>query len=91
VNVYSLPSFDRALKNLSAPEQSEVLRVARQLPEAFGKPHVHAGLGIRRIGPFFEFRVGLKLRAVFRLNKGDAFLTTVGNHDAIRRWVKDNF
>ena len=90
MNVFSLPSFDRALKQLSASEQAGVFAAARQLPEAFGKPHVHAGLGIRRIGPFYEFRAGLKLRALFRLREGEAFLTTVGNHDDIRRWVREN-
>lgn len=90
MNVYSLPSFDRSLKKLAASEQSAVLSGARQLPDAFGKPHVHAGLGVRRVGPFFEFRAGLKLRVLFRIHEGDAYLVTVGNHDDIRRWVREN-
>ncbi len=90
MNVYSLPSFDRAFRKLTAAEQSLVCGAAERLPDAFGKPHVHAGIGIRRIKSWYEFRAGLKLRVLFRLNEGDAFLAIVGNHDEIARFIRDN-
>ena len=60
------------------------------LPEAFGKPHIHAGLGVRKVGKYFEFRVGLKWRVLFMIRKGDVVLVTVGNHDDIVRFVREN-
>ena len=90
MNVFTLPSFDRAFKKLTSQDQAQVREAATQLPAAFGKPHVHAGLGLRGLGPFLEFRAGLKLRVLFRVNRGDAVLVTVGDHDDIRRYVKEN-
>jgi hypothetical protein len=63
---------------------------AALLSEAFGKPHVHQGLGIRKVGKYFEFRVGLKVRVRFVVWKGDAVLVTVGDHDDIVRFVREN-
>ena len=84
------PSFVRAFKKLSATEQKNMRLRAAELAEVFGRPHLHAGLGIRRLGNFFEFRSGLKIRVLFVLDGGDAVLITAGNHDDIARWIKDN-
>jgi len=78
------------MKRLSAPEQDRVLAAAGQLPEVFGRPHAHAGLGIRRVNRYFEFRCGLDFRVLFVVRAGDAVLVTVGNHDDIRRYAKEN-
>lgn len=67
-----------------------LLATAQRLPEVFGRPHEHSGLSVRRIGTFYEFRVGLHLRVVFLLSKGDAILLTVGNHDEVVRFVREN-
>ena len=90
MKVFGNPGFWRALKRLPEREQTKVLAAARQLPEVFGQPHLHVGLGIRRFGKYFEFRVGLPWRVLFVMRTGDAHLVTVGNHDDIRRFVKSN-
>jgi mRNA-degrading endonuclease RelE of RelBE toxin-antitoxin system len=90
LNVYSRSSFDRALKHLSPEIQQQVLDAARRLPSAFGRPHQHSGLGLRRIGSFYEFRVGLQWRVLFIILKSDAVLLTVGNHNEIVRYVREH-
>jgi len=90
VTVLSRPSFERALKDLSPETQSEVRSTAALLPEAFGKPHIHQGLGVRKVGKYFEFRIGFKWRMLFVIRKGDAVLVTVGDHDNIVRFVREN-
>lgn len=61
-----------------------------QLPAAFGHPHLHSGLGIRRLkGDYFEFRVGRDIRVVFTLQGSTAILRTVGNHDQVRAFLKN--
>ena len=90
MTVLSRPSFERAFKDLTAEIQAEVRSAAALLPEAFGKPHVHQGLGVRKVGKYFEFRVGLKWRVLFVIRKGDAVLVTVGDHDDIVRFVREN-
>ncbi len=83
-------SFARAFKDLPAASQADVREAQSQLANVFGRPHLHAGIGIRRIGQFFEFRAGLKLRVIFLVDQGDAVLLTVGNHDQVARWIRDN-
>jgi hypothetical protein len=89
VNILSKTSFERAFKKQSSERQEEIRGAARRLPEAFKTPHVHSGLGIRRVRNYFEFRVGLDVRVLFSVVEGDAILETVGNHDEIRRFIKE--
>jgi hypothetical protein len=90
VKIFYRPAFARSFKALAPLDQQEVRAAQKQLSEVFGRPHLHVGLGIRRIGKFFEFRAGLKIRVLFVMEAGDAVLVTVGDHDAIRRYVRGN-
>ena len=90
MTILSRPSFDRAFRSLSPEIQAEIRSAAALLPEAFGKPHVHAGLGVRKVGKYFEFSVGVKCRVLFMIRKRDAVLLTVGNHDDLVRLIRDN-
>ena len=87
MTIFTRPSFERAFENLSPEIQAEITAAAGLLPQAFGKPHIHQGLGIRKVSKYFEFRVGLKVRVLFVLRRGDAVLVTVGNHDDIVRFI----
>ncbi len=84
------PSFERAYKKLPAQEQSGVNDALARLEDNFGRPHQHAGICVRSIGKFFECRAGLRLRILFVARGGDLILVTVGSHDKIRAFVKNN-
>jgi hypothetical protein len=60
------------------------------LPRAVGDPHLHAGLGIRKLhgSGIWEARVGLGLRLVFALEPGLVTLVRAGTHDEIRRYLR---
>jgi hypothetical protein len=62
------------------------------LQETFGKPHSHAGIGLRRLtSVFFEFRISRGIRVVFALIKPRTIrLIMTGNHDEVRAWLKEN-
>jgi hypothetical protein len=90
VKIFYRPGFARSFKALTATEQQEVRVAQAQLSEVFGRPHFHVGIGVRRVGNYFEFRAGLKLRVLFVIESGDAVLVTVGNHDDIRRFIREN-
>jgi hypothetical protein len=56
---------------------------------AYGTPHLHAGIGLRRIPPFMECRVNRDLRLVFR-REGDALVFHLcGTHDEVRDFLKN--
>jgi hypothetical protein len=88
--MFRLPSFERAFRRLIPLQQAAVDEVLRQLPDAFGHPHRHAGIGLRPFGRYFECRAGLRLRVLFLVDQGDFFFVTVGNHDQIRAYIKNN-
>jgi hypothetical protein len=61
----------------------------RELPNEFGRPHTHGGLGLRQLKPgCFEVRAGLSVRAALLREGDDLVVVMVGNHDDIRRWLK---
>ncbi len=84
------PSFDRTYNKLTPQQQARVDEAVGRLEKSFGRPHEHAGIGVRPIGHFFECRAGLQLRVLFVARSGDIVLVTVGNHDAIRAYIKAN-
>jgi hypothetical protein len=52
------------------------------LAESFGRPHVHSGLGIRKLSnKLFECRGSLALRFIFQDRPTDLFVSFLGNHD----------
>ena len=84
------PSYQRAFKQLSPPQQTAINATIARLPEVFGRPHLHSGVGIRPFGGFYECRIGRDLRVLFVVDQGDFVLLTAGNHDQVARYIRDN-
>ena len=81
--------FKREACSLSDNQLDQLDAALRLLPDAFGHPHLHSGLGVRRLkSNHFEFRVGRERRVVFTLEGSTAILRMVGNHDDVRRFLK---
>jgi hypothetical protein len=61
----------------------------RKLPQAFGRPHVHSGFGIRQLRPgIYEFRIGLSLRAIF-VRFGEVIeIQMIGSHSEVRIFLR---
>ena len=58
---------------------------------AWGFPHAHQGVGIRKLGlDLFECRAGLQLRMLFKVGKQERELVffEIGDHEEIRRILK---
>jgi hypothetical protein len=88
--IYCQPSFTRRYDRLTPKNRSRVDAAVARLEDAFGRPHLHTGVGIRPFGRYLELRAGLDLRVLFLPEGGDLFLMCVGNHDEIRSYVKGN-
>jgi hypothetical protein len=77
------------LQKLPKAERVECLLALCQLPETFGRPHVHSELGIRKLGKqLFECRGNISLRFIFENRPTDLFVIFLGNHDEIKRLLK---
>ncbi len=82
--------FRAQVKELGKPERVAIGTAINELQEAFGTPHLHRGLGVRKlIGDYFETRVGLGQRLVFKNEQDALVLLFVGDHDAVRDFLRN--
>ena len=75
---------------MPAVDHAAVADALKKLPHQFGRPHLHSGLGIRRLRPdTFEFRASRALRGLFLWRHGEIRVECVGTHDEIRRYLRE--
>ncbi len=78
------------LREASDAELQAVERSCRLAEEAFGRPHKHAGAGLRRLGRNqFECRVGLNRRLVFSREGDTLVFHFAGNHDEVQAYLRN--
>jgi mRNA-degrading endonuclease RelE of RelBE toxin-antitoxin system len=91
VTIYTHNSYLRALKKIPKADHTNINAAIAQLAGTIGNPHQHSGVGVRRLHPgIFEIRVGLRLRVVFTVRADKVFLHTVGDHDQVQDWLRNN-
>lgn len=79
----------RFRQSIPPGQRDEIFATMRAAADACGQPHLHAGLGLRRMPPFMECRCGLALRLIFQ-REGDALVFhRCGTHDEVRRFLKN--
>jgi hypothetical protein len=83
------PSVFARLAGLPRADRDECWDALLQLAETFGQPHVHSGIGIRKLGQaLFECRGNRDLRFLF-LNLDESLeVRFLGTHDEIRRELR---
>ncbi|MCW5549817.1 MAG: hypothetical protein KIT44_12705 [Opitutaceae bacterium] len=79
----------RFLNSIPAARRAEVLAAMKAAGEAYGQPHLHAGVGLRRIRPFMECRCGLDLRLVLQREKDALVFHLCGTHDEVGAFLKN--
>ena len=82
--------FKACLRDARDEELQSVERACRLAEHGFGRPHQHAGVGLRRLGGSrFECRVSVSRRLVF-WREGDALLFDfAGNHDEVQAYLRN--
>ncbi len=69
--------------------QKQVFSAMKAARIVYGQPHLHAGLGLRRIVPFMECRCGLDLRLVFQREGQALIFHLCGTHDEVESFLKN--
>jgi len=83
--------FMRQYGALSEVEQQLCNAAVEALPQAFGHPHQHAGLGLRALRRgVYECRLSQRLRIGFTRHGEVLLLHRVGDHDTIRTWLREH-
>jgi mRNA-degrading endonuclease YafQ of YafQ-DinJ toxin-antitoxin module len=86
VKIQATPRF---LKSIPPARRAEVLAAMKEAAAVFGQPHLHAGLGLRRIVPFMECRCGLDLRLIFQRERDALVFHLCGTHDEVKAFLKN--
>jgi hypothetical protein len=79
----------RFLKSIPADRRAEILAAMKAAAVAYGQPHLHAGVGLRRIPPFMECRCGLDLRLIFQREGQALVFHLCGTHDEVESFLKN--
>jgi mRNA-degrading endonuclease RelE of RelBE toxin-antitoxin system len=82
--------FRRQIRSLKREDRRKIGAAIEVVRAAWGHPHLHAGIGLRKLGrDFYECRSGLQTRLVFELaNDGVLLFHLLANHDEVRRFIK---
>jgi mRNA-degrading endonuclease YafQ of YafQ-DinJ toxin-antitoxin module len=81
--------FRQVVRAYPKPVRVEIGQAIDRVQIALGHPHQHTGLGIRKlVKNYFEVRVGLDLRLVFKVESDSITFTFAGTHDEVRRFLK---
>ena len=79
----------KRLAGLSREDRAGCLQALCDLCETFGRPHVHSGIGIRKLGGnLFECRGNLALRFVFLHRPDPIYVRLLGDHDEVRQFLR---
>jgi mRNA-degrading endonuclease RelE of RelBE toxin-antitoxin system len=82
--------FRLKVKALSKEDRSIIGSTISDIQEAFGNPHVHSGIGVRKLRPrLYEARTDLGQRLLFEDREECLFFFKLGNHDEIRKYLKN--
>lgn len=83
------PRFRKAAGKLSVEDRNQVADTLSALRDGFGFPHLHSGLGIRRLRKgLFECRAGLHWRIILFAEKGRITAYDVMTHDQVKAWLR---
>ena len=84
------PAFRKMLRGYAKEIRAEAGSAISRAQRDFGDPHRHSGLGMRNLpGGYFEVRVHLDIRLVFHDTPAGLLFDFVGDHNAVRRFIKD--
>jgi hypothetical protein len=83
------PDVMKRLGGLPKHERSECLQALCDLFEAFGRPHIHSGIGIRKLRDhIFECRGNRDLRFVFVNRPDSLYMLMLGNHSEVQHFLR---
>jgi hypothetical protein len=85
------PSFDKSVKSFHGEEKEEIRQAAIYTIDVLSRNKtITKGIGLKRLqGNFWETRVGLKARILFRWKEDLVEFVIAGDHDDIRRYLKN--
>jgi hypothetical protein len=79
----------KQLLALPKNERADILLKLLEIGNAFGNPHAHSGLGIRKLrANLFECRARLSLRVAFWSLPDGLWVSLIGSHDEVQKYLR---
>ena len=82
-------SFRRCLRGFPDERMRSILAAMRAAAAAYGRPHLHAGIGLRIIDDFMECRDALDYRLLFQQDGGSLVFRFYGTHGEVRVFLRN--
>jgi Txe/YoeB family toxin of Txe-Axe toxin-antitoxin module len=85
--IYAARRFVTSWRSLDPRLKEKVIDVILAMPDLLARPHRHTGAGFRRLhgSDYWEARLDLRWRLIFRVGAKEVILFDVMNHDQVRR------
>jgi mRNA-degrading endonuclease RelE of RelBE toxin-antitoxin system len=88
-SIIPLASFEQCVKKLDPQAKSRLKEPLEKFNGFINSGNPFKGLGFKKIKHNkFEFRVDIHLRVVVKIDQDICYLVLVGNHDEIRKYLK---
>ncbi|HRE81567.1 MAG TPA: hypothetical protein PLN52_10990 [Opitutaceae bacterium] len=84
-----LAATPRFLESIARPRRTQVFAAMEAVATAFGQPHLHAGVGLRRNRAFMECRCGPDLRLIFRRENDSLVFLLCGTREDVTAFLSD--
>lgn len=88
--LFILPSFERSIKNLTPQEQENLAKGLELFNNYLLAGKSSFGFRLKKINhDKFEFRIDIRLRVILKKDKDVYYLVLVGDHNEIRRYLRN--
>lgn len=89
--LFILPSFERSVKNLTTDQKQILVKSLESFNQYLLTGQSTYGFRLKKINhDKYEFRIDLRLRIIAKKDKDGYYLVIVGNHNEIRRYLREN-
>jgi hypothetical protein len=89
VKLETTASFRRCLRGFPDERMESILATMRAAAAAYGRPHLHAGIGLRIIDDFIECRDALDYRLLFQRDEGSLVFRFYGTRGEVRAFLRN--
>jgi len=84
------PDLLEQIRAFDKEQRRAIGELVEKVRLGFGQPHLHGGTGLRALGSdVYECRLNLRQRLVFTLEHGLLYFHFLGNHEDVRRFLKN--